>query len=58
MTSVRAHACSRHAEAFQPTGQQYHVRPLPQMYKYPLGPYYFQEYKPYVMKAEVECVRA
>jgi hypothetical protein len=26
--------------------------------KYPLGPYYFQEYKPYVTKAEVERVRA
>ena len=25
--------------------------------KYPLGPYYFQEYKPYVTEAEVERVR-
>jgi hypothetical protein len=57
LASARAHAHSRHAEAyFDLLADKImcdHCRN-----KYPLGPYYFQEYKAYVTKAEVERVRA
>ena len=55
MASARAHATPRHAEALRPLADKIMCDHC--CNKYPLGPYYFPDYKPYVTETEVERVR-